>query len=115
MDLARVDVTSSITLAHDRYLPVDEAFATLLPDPGLIRGRIVGCTGAGGHIAGAGARLPGHDDGLVARRGGDGADRDRSGASSWVSPSIGWCRSTPTDASRVSGPTGSPPRPTGSS
>jgi hypothetical protein len=45
MDLARVDVTSSITLAHDRYLPVDEAFATLLPDPGLIRGRIVGCTG----------------------------------------------------------------------
>ena len=46
MDLARVDVTSSITLAHDRHLPVDEAFATLLPDPGLIRGRIVGCTGA---------------------------------------------------------------------
>jgi hypothetical protein len=46
MDLARVDVTSSITLAHDRYLPVDEAFATLLPDPGLIRGRIVGCSGA---------------------------------------------------------------------
>jgi hypothetical protein len=46
MDLARVDVTSSITLAHDRYLPVDEAFAALLPDPGLVRGRIVGCTGA---------------------------------------------------------------------
>ena len=46
MDLARVDVTSSITLAHDRYLPVDAAFATLLPDPGLIRGRIVGCSGA---------------------------------------------------------------------
>ena len=46
MDLARVDVTSSITLAHDRYLPVDEAFDTLLPDPGLIRGRIVGCGGA---------------------------------------------------------------------
>jgi hypothetical protein len=46
MDLARVDVTSSITLAHDRHLPVDEAFATLLSDPGLIRGRIVGCTGA---------------------------------------------------------------------
>jgi hypothetical protein len=46
MDLARVDVTSSITLAHDRYLPVDEAFATLLPDPGLVRGRIVACTGA---------------------------------------------------------------------
>lgn len=45
MDLARVDVTSSITLAHDRYLPVDEAFAALLPDPGLIRGRIVGCRG----------------------------------------------------------------------
>ena len=46
MDLARVDVTSSITLAHDRYLSVDEAFAALLPDPGLVRGRIVGCTGA---------------------------------------------------------------------
>jgi hypothetical protein len=46
MELARVDVTSSITLAHDRHLPVDEAFATLLSDPGLIRGRIVGCTGA---------------------------------------------------------------------
>ncbi len=46
MDLARVDVTSSITLAHDRYLPVDEALATLLPDPGLVRGRIVGCGGA---------------------------------------------------------------------
>ncbi|HEX4981642.1 MAG TPA: hypothetical protein VFV63_08090 [Ilumatobacteraceae bacterium] len=46
MDLARVDVTSSITLAHDRYLPVDEAFAALLPDPGLVRGRIVACTGA---------------------------------------------------------------------
>ena len=46
MDLARVDVTSSITLAHDRHLPVDEVFATLLPDPGLIRGRIVGCTGS---------------------------------------------------------------------
>ena len=46
MDLARVDVTSSITLAHHRHLPVDEAFATLLPDPGLTRGRIVGCTGA---------------------------------------------------------------------
>jgi hypothetical protein len=46
MDLARVDVTSSITLAHHRYLPVDEAFATLLSDPGLIRGRIVGCCGA---------------------------------------------------------------------
>src|SRR5687768_7876313 len=46
MDLARVDVTSSITLAHDRYLPIDEAFTTLLPEPGLIRGRIVGCRGA---------------------------------------------------------------------
>jgi hypothetical protein len=46
MDLARVDVTSSITLAQDRHLPVDEVFATLFPDFGLIRGRIVGCTGA---------------------------------------------------------------------
>ncbi len=46
MDLARVDVASSTTLAHDRYLPVDEAFTTLLPDPGLVRGRIVECTGA---------------------------------------------------------------------
>ena len=33
----------------------------------------------------------------------------------WVSPSIGWCRSTPTDAGRMSGPTGWPPRPTASS
>jgi hypothetical protein len=45
MDLARVDVTSSITLARDRSLPLDEVFATLLPEPGLIRGRIVECTG----------------------------------------------------------------------
>ncbi len=31
--------------ARDRCLPVDEALASLLPDAGLQRGRIVGCTG----------------------------------------------------------------------
>lgn len=31
--------------AHDRCLPVDEAFASMLPDQGLLRGRVVGCTG----------------------------------------------------------------------
>ncbi|NNE12336.1 MAG: hypothetical protein HKN41_08855 [Ilumatobacter sp.] len=31
--------------ARDRCLPVDEAFASMLPDAGLVRGRVVGCTG----------------------------------------------------------------------
>jgi hypothetical protein len=47
MDPARIAVdvglTSSVTLARDRSLPVDEAFAALVP--GLVRGRVVGCTG----------------------------------------------------------------------
>jgi hypothetical protein len=36
---------ASLTPARDRCLPVDEAFATLLPDVGLQRGRVFGCTG----------------------------------------------------------------------
>jgi hypothetical protein len=36
---------ASLTPARDRCLPVDEAFAPLLPDAGLLRGRIIGCTG----------------------------------------------------------------------
>ena len=34
-----------VTPARDRCLPVDEAFAPMLPDAGLMRGRVVGCTG----------------------------------------------------------------------
>jgi hypothetical protein len=37
---------ATIVPARDRCLPVDEAFAPLLPDAGLVRGRIVGCTGS---------------------------------------------------------------------
>jgi len=36
---------ASLTPARDRCLPVDEAFADILPDTGLQRGRVVGCTG----------------------------------------------------------------------
>jgi hypothetical protein len=36
---------ASLPPARDRCLPVDEAFAPLLPDAGLQRGRVVGCTG----------------------------------------------------------------------
>lgn len=32
--------------ARDRTLPVDEAFASMLPGSGLQRGRVVGCTGS---------------------------------------------------------------------
>ena len=35
----------SLTPARDRCLPVDEAFTPLLPDAGLRRGRVIGCTG----------------------------------------------------------------------
>lgn len=31
--------------ARDRCVPVDEAFASWLPDAGLVRGRVVGCSG----------------------------------------------------------------------
>jgi hypothetical protein len=34
-----------IAPAHDRCLPVDEVFAAMLPDAGLTRGRVVGCSG----------------------------------------------------------------------
>ena len=36
---------ASLTPTRDRCLPVDEAFTPLLPDSGLQRGRVVGCTG----------------------------------------------------------------------
>ena len=36
---------ASIVPARDRCFPVDEAFVPLLPDAGLVRGRVVGCTG----------------------------------------------------------------------
>jgi hypothetical protein len=36
---------ASIVPARDRCFPVDEAFAPMLPDAGLVRGRVVGCTG----------------------------------------------------------------------
>ena len=44
------DTLSGVSLAslvptRDRCVPVDEAFAPMLPDAGLVRGRVVGCTG----------------------------------------------------------------------
>lgn len=36
---------ASIVPARDRCFPVDEAFVPMLPDAGLVRGRVVGCTG----------------------------------------------------------------------
>jgi hypothetical protein len=39
-----VDIAPIIP-ARDRCLPVDEAFISMLPDEGLVRGRVVGCTG----------------------------------------------------------------------
>ncbi|MEO6654130.1 MAG: hypothetical protein ABIP17_15905 [Ilumatobacteraceae bacterium] len=36
---------ASILPVRDRCLPVDEAFTSMLPDAGLVRGRVVGCTG----------------------------------------------------------------------
>lgn len=42
--LIRVSL-ASIVPARDRCVPVDEAFASMLPDAGLVRGRVVGCTG----------------------------------------------------------------------
>ncbi len=36
---------ATIVPVRDRCLPVDEAFAPMLPDTGLVRGRVVGCTG----------------------------------------------------------------------
>jgi hypothetical protein len=36
---------ASIVPARDRCFPVDEAFVPMLPDAGLVRGRVVGCSG----------------------------------------------------------------------
>ncbi|MFW2336226.1 hypothetical protein [Ilumatobacter sp.] len=36
---------ASIVPARDRCFPVDEAVSAMLPDAGLVRGRVVGCTG----------------------------------------------------------------------
>jgi hypothetical protein len=36
---------ASIVPARDRCFPVDEAVSAMLPDDGLVRGRVVGCTG----------------------------------------------------------------------
>ena len=43
--LATVTTAHSLVPARDRCLPVDEVFAPLLPDAGLQRGRVVGCSG----------------------------------------------------------------------
>jgi hypothetical protein len=43
--LTAVTSVRSLVPARDRCLPVDEVFASLLPDAGLQRGRIVGCSG----------------------------------------------------------------------
>jgi hypothetical protein len=43
--LAAVTTLHSLVPARDRCLPVDEVFAPLLPDAGLHRGRVVGCSG----------------------------------------------------------------------
>ncbi len=40
-----VATLASIVPARDRCVPVDEVFASMLPDAGLMRGRVVGCTG----------------------------------------------------------------------
>ena len=43
--LPAVTTVPSLVPARDRCLPVDEVFAALLPDAGLQRGRVVGCSG----------------------------------------------------------------------
>ena len=43
--LPAVTTVPSLVPARDRCLPVDEVFASLLPDAGLQRGRVVGCSG----------------------------------------------------------------------
>jgi hypothetical protein len=43
--LTAVTSVHSLVPARDRCLPVDEVFASLLPDAGLQRGRVVGCSG----------------------------------------------------------------------
>ncbi len=41
-------VLSPVIPARDRCLPVDEVFASMLPDAGLLRGRTIGCAGPAG-------------------------------------------------------------------
>jgi hypothetical protein len=43
--LAAVTTVRSLAPARDRCLPVDEVFASMLPDAGLQRGWVVGCSG----------------------------------------------------------------------
>jgi hypothetical protein len=38
-------IATDPTRIRERSLPVDEAYATMLPDAGLVRGRMVGCAG----------------------------------------------------------------------
>jgi hypothetical protein len=40
-----LDAVSVASLARERVLPVVDGLASLLPEPGLVRGRIVACTG----------------------------------------------------------------------
>ncbi len=41
-------VWTTVISARDRCLPVDEVFASMLPDAGLLRGRTIGCVGPAG-------------------------------------------------------------------
>ena len=43
--LDAVSPVSTVSLARERVLPVADGLASLLPEPGLVRGRIVACTG----------------------------------------------------------------------
>ena len=43
--VAQLALASKLPPARDRCLPVDEVFAPLLPDAGLQRGRVIGCSG----------------------------------------------------------------------
>ena len=43
--VAQLALASHLPPARDRCLPVDEVFAPLLPDAGLQRGRVIGCSG----------------------------------------------------------------------
>ena len=43
--VAQLALASKLTPARDRCLPVDEVFAPLMPDAGLQRGRVIGCSG----------------------------------------------------------------------
>ena len=43
--VAQLSLASKLPPVGDRCLPVDEVFAPLLPDAGLQRGRVVGCSG----------------------------------------------------------------------